>query len=49
MNRSYLKLSPACYPFNSKENSVLLQFIDGIFVTHSISEENSVTLIAKFA
>ena len=28
---------------------VLVQFIDGIFVTHSIPEGNNVTLIAKVA
>ena len=47
MSCSGLKLSPACSPFNSKQNGVFLQFVDWIFVTHSISETNSVTLIAK--
>ena len=28
-----IKLSPACSPFNSKQNRMLLQFIDGVFVT----------------
>ena len=32
---------------NYKQNKMLLQFIDAIFVTHSISEGNSVSLIAK--
>ena len=43
INRSDIELSPACSPFNSEENEVSLQFIDGIFVTHSIPEGNSVT------
>ena len=49
INRSDTKLSPACSPFLRKQNEVSLQFIDEIFVTHSIPEGNSVTLIGKIA
>ena len=49
INCSDLELSPACSPFNSEENDVLLQFIDRICVTLSIPEGNSVTLIGKIA
>ena len=49
INRSRIKLSPACFPFNSEQNKVSLQFTDGIFATHSIPEGNSVTLIGKIA
>ena len=49
MNRSDLKPSPACFPFNYEHNSMLLQIIDGIFVTHSVPEVNSIILLAKIA
>ena len=49
INRSDIGLSPASSPFTSEQNEVSLQFIDGIFLTHSIPEENSVTLIGKIA
>ena len=41
--------SPTCSPFNSEEHGVLLKFINGIFVTHSLPEGNIVTLIAEIA
>ena len=47
--RSDIELSPTGSPFNSEQNQVSLQFIDGIVVTHSIPEGNSVTLIGKIA
>ena len=49
MNLSNPKLLPACSTFNYEQHRVLLEFIDGMFVTHSVPEVNSVTLIAKIA
>ena len=49
VNRSDIRLSPACSSFKSEQNKVLLQFIDGIFVTLSTLEGNSVTLMDKIA
>ena len=34
-NRSDIEIWPACSPFHSKQNEVSLQFIDGMFRTHS--------------
>ena len=42
-NCSDIKLSSACSSFISEQNGVLFQFIDGIFVMHSIPKGNSVT------
>ena len=47
INRSDIKLSPACSPFNSVRSYVSLKFLDGIFAAHSVPEGNSVTLIGK--
>ena len=47
INRSDIKLSLACCPFNSEQNKVSLQFIDGIFVTHSITEGLCVTITSR--
>ena len=47
INRSDIKLSPARFPFNSEPSMVSLLFIDGVFVTHRITEVNSVTPIGK--
>ena len=49
INRNNIKLPSACFPFNSEQKKVLLQFIDGIFVMYSIPEGNSVTFIGKIA
>ena len=49
MNFNDIELSPGCCPINSEQNKVSLQFIDGIFVTNSIPEGNSITLISKIA
>ena len=43
MNRSDMKLSPACsrsilHKTSSAQNRVLLQFVDGVFVTRSIQD-----------
>ena len=48
INRSDIKISPACFSLNPEQNKVSLQFIDGI-VTLRIPEGNSVTLIGKIA
>ena len=44
-----MQLSPACYPFNSGQNYVLLRYLDPTFVMHIISEGNNVILIGKIA
>ena len=49
IDRSDIRFSPACSPFNSQQYSVSLQFLDGIYVTHSVPEGYSVTLIGKIA
>ena len=49
INRRDIKLSLACSPFNSEQNQEQLPLIDGIFMTHTIPEGNSVTLIGKIA
>ena len=49
INHSDLQPSPACSSFISKQYRVLWQFINEIFVAHSVPEGNSVTLMAKIA
>ena len=40
-------ISTVCSPFNSEQNKVSLRFLGGIYVTQSIPEGNSVTVLAK--
>ena len=47
INRSDITLSPACSLFNYVPTYVSLQFLDEIFVAHSVPEGNSVTPSAK--
>ena len=49
INRSDIKLSPVCSPFNSVQSYVSLLSFDGIFVADSVPEVNSVTPIGKIA
>ena len=47
INRSDIKLSPACSPFNAVQTSVSLHFFYGIFLARSVPEGNSVTPSVK--